>query len=58
MLHDDVNLDIDDLDLQDREYMDVVRGLARLDIAKFLEQYLKVSDPNLYNKLVNYVRTK
>jgi len=58
MLHDDINLDVDDLDLQDREYMDIVRGLARVDIAKFLEQYLKVSDPKLYDNFSDYFKYK
>jgi len=58
MLHEDIQLLVDDLDLQDREYMNVVRGLERVELTKFLEQYLKVSNPELYDKLYNYFKNK
>ena len=58
MLHEDIQLEVDDLDLEDREYMNVVRGLARVDIAKFLEQYLKVSNPELYDNLATYFKKR
>ena len=41
----------DDLDIQDKDYMDVVRDLNKLDIDKFINLYVKPMDPELYDKL-------
>ena len=55
----DINyIEVDDLDLQDREYMNVVRGLERIDINKLMTQYLEISNPELYQKLENYFKYK
>lgn len=43
--------DWDDLDIQDKDYMDVVRDLNKLDIDKFINLYVKPMDPELYDKL-------
>ena len=49
---------IDDLDLEDRDYMNVVRELRKLDLERFLEQYLKISEPELYDKLISTCKNK
>jgi hypothetical protein len=49
---------LDDLDLEDREYMNAVRDLKKLDLDRFLDQYLKVSEPELYQKLISTCVTK
>lgn len=49
---------IDDLDLEDRDYMDAVRNLKKLDLNRFLDQYLKVTEPELYDKLISTCKTK
>ena len=54
----DYSNDIDDLDLEDRDYMNVVRELKKLDLERFLEQYLKISEPELYDKLISTCKNK
>lgn len=54
----DYSNDIDDLDLEDRDYMNVVRELRKLDLERFLEQYLKISEPELYDKLISTCKNK
>lgn len=41
----------DDLDLEDKTYMDVIRELNKLDIDKFVNLYLKPMDPILHEKM-------
>jgi hypothetical protein len=48
---------LDDLDLEDRDYMDTVRNLKKLDLDRFLNQYLKVTEPELYDKLISTCKT-
>lgn len=45
--------DVDDLDIEDREYMDVVRKLKNLNMEKFLDLYLKAMEPDLYDKMIS-----
>jgi hypothetical protein len=46
----------DDLDIQDKDYMDVVRDLNKLDIDKFINLYVKPMDPELYDKLFKAIK--
>jgi len=46
----------DDLDIQDKDYMDVVRDLNKLDIDKFINLYVKPMDPELYDKLLKAIK--
>ena len=46
----------DDLDIQDKDYMDVVRNLNKLDIDKFINLYVKPMDPELYDKLIKAIK--
>ena len=46
----------DDLDIQDKDYMDVVRDLNKLDIDKFINLYVKPMDPVLYVKLFKAIK--
>lgn len=41
----------DDLDIEDKTYMDAIRDLNKLDIEKFVSLYLKPMDPELYEKM-------
>jgi len=41
----------DDLDLEDKAHMNVIRELNKLDIDKFVNLYLKPMDPELYEKM-------
>jgi hypothetical protein len=50
--------EIDDLDLEDRDYMDAVRSLKKVKIDHFLEHYLKVAEPELYEKLISTCTNK
>lgn len=50
--------ELDDLDLEDRDYMNVVRELGKLNLDHFLENYLKVSEPELYQKLISICTQK
>lgn len=45
--------EIDDLDLEDRDYMEAVRNLKKVNVDHFLEHYLKVAEPELYDKLIS-----
>ena len=46
----------DDLDIQDKDYMDVVRDLNKLDIDKFINLYVKPMEPKLYDKLLKAIK--
>jgi hypothetical protein len=46
-------VDLDDLDLEDRDYMNAVRSLRKVNLEHFLENYLKVSEPEVYDKLIS-----
>ena len=41
----------DDLDIEDKNYMDAVRELNKLDIDKFINLYVRPMEPELYDKL-------
>lgn len=46
----------DDLDVEDKTYMDAVRELNKLDIDKFVNLYLKPMEPELYDKLYRAIK--
>ena len=46
----------DDLDVEDKTYMDAVRELNNLDIDKFVNLYLKPMEPELYDKLYRAIK--
>lgn len=48
--------DWDDLDIEDKNYMDIVRELHKLDMDKFVNLYLRPMEPDLYEKLCKAVR--
>lgn len=46
----------DDLDVEDKTYMDAVRELNKLDIDKFVNLYLKPMEPELYDRLYKAIK--
>lgn len=46
----------DDLDVEDKTYMDAVRELNKLDIDKFVNLYLKPMEPELYDRLYRAIK--
>jgi len=48
--------DWDDLDIEDKDYMDIIRELGKLDMNKFVNLYLKPMEPDLYEKLYRAIK--